>query len=50
MLIKLINTYNEIRKYITRVKNNEMKQKCWKEEVVSPYWNNICRYAPMDLS
>ena len=49
MKINVINTYKEVRKYIERVQNGESPALCWEEEVVSPYWDRLCCYAPFDL-
>ena len=50
MEVRVINTYKEIRNYITRVKNGDSPALCWEEEVVSVYWEHLCCYAPFDLS
>lgn len=50
MKINVINTYKEIRKFIERIKNGESPNVCWEEEVLSAYWDKLCRYAPIDLS
>ena len=50
MKIDVINTYNEILKYIERVKSGESPDVCWEEEVLSVHWERLCCYAPFDLS
>ena len=50
MKIEVINTYNEIKKYVEKVKNGEEPEVCWENEVVSVYWEKLCCYAPFDLS
>jgi riboflavin biosynthesis pyrimidine reductase len=50
MEVRVINTYQEIRNYIARVKNGDSPTLCWEEEVISVYWDQLCCYAPFDLS
>lgn len=50
MEVKIINTYNEVRKYLSRIKNNENKELSWEKEVINPFWHELCKYAPFDLS
>lgn len=50
MKINVINTYKEVRNYIERVQNGDSPALCWEEEVVFPYWDQLCCYAPFDLS
>ena len=50
MNIKVLISCIEIKKYIERVNKGEDKAQCWEEEVVAPYWDMLCCYAPFDLS
>lgn len=50
MIINVINTKREIEKYIELVKKGTDPEKCWEETVVNAYWNQLCCYAPFDLS
>ncbi|MGN0801263.1 MAG: DUF2268 domain-containing putative Zn-dependent protease [Candidatus Faecivicinus sp.] len=50
MRIDVINTCEEVRRYIQRVKDGESPEICWEEEVISGCWDRLCCYAPFDLS
>lgn len=50
MKIEVINSYQEVKKYIERVKSGEALDICWEEELLAVYWEQLCCYAPFDLS
>lgn len=50
MKITVRNTFAEVRKYIAKIRRHENHEKAWENEVISPFWDELCRYAPFDLS
>lgn len=50
MTIEIINTCNEVERYIEAVENGADKQEQWEKMVIQPHWEKLCCYAPMDLS
>ena len=50
MKIKILPVYTHLKKYIAGVKSGLPAQELWEREVVAPYWDMLCCYAPMDLS
>lgn len=50
MKIKILPVYTHLKEYIAGVKSGLPAQELWEREVVAPYWDTLCCYAPMDLS
>lgn len=50
MKVNVINTSNEVRKYISSLHQGVDCSVAWEEEVLRPYWEELCKYAPFDLS
>lgn len=50
MTINIIQTWNEVEKYIEAVENGADRKEQWEKIVIEPYWEKLCCYAPMDLS
>lgn len=50
MKITVINTYENVKQYIKKVQSGGNVDECWEKEVVAPFWDNLCCYAPFDLS
>ena len=50
MKIQIINVWNELEAYIQAVQNGKNPEEEWEKQVIAPYWEQLCCYAPMDLS
>ncbi len=49
--VVILPVYKQIKEYINEVRKGEKEADIlWDEIMVSPYWDKLCEYAPMDLS
>ena len=50
MRIEVINSCQGIRNYIEHAENGSQLEKYWEEDVLDSFWEQLCCYAPVDLS
>ena len=50
MKIQIINVWNELEAYIQAVENGKNPEEEWEKQVIATCWEQLCCYAPMDLS
>ena len=50
MKIRVKNANKNIRHYIEKIENGAPFEESWEEEVIEPFWDSLCCYAPFDLS
>lgn len=42
MTINIIQTWNEVEKYIEAVENGADRKEQWEKIVIEPYWEKLC--------
>ena len=50
MKINVINACKNVKQYIEKVENGMPIEESWEKEVIEPFWEKLCCYAPFDLS